>query len=160
ADEFLPSWSPDGTSIVFVSNRDGNPEIYRMQADGSGETRLTNDKSFDSGPDWSPDGTKIVFFSDRTGNSDLYVMNADGSGVTRLTRDRAFFDVDPAWSPDGRKIAYASANHDDQGGFRALLHERRRERPNGAHARQRQRAGSEVVAERNRAPVLERPRPQ
>jgi Tol biopolymer transport system component len=91
--------------IVFQSTRDGNSEIYVMNADGSGQTRLTNNSAWDATPTWSSDGTKIAFVSDRDGNAEIYVMNADGSGQTRLTNN-SVGDVDPAWSPDGTKIAF------------------------------------------------------
>ena len=60
---FLPSWAPSGDKIAFVTNRDGNQEIYVMNADGSGQTRLTTNAAIDTGPAWSPDGTKILFQS-------------------------------------------------------------------------------------------------
>ena len=93
--------------IVFVSDRDGNGEIYVMNADGSGQTRLTNNPATDGDPHWSPDGSKIAFYSDRDGNAEIYVMNADGSGQTRLTNNPTT-DATPDWSPDGSKIAFAS----------------------------------------------------
>jgi Tol biopolymer transport system component len=93
--------------IAFVSNRDGNYEIYIMNADGSGQTRLTNTPAEDRYPSWSPDGRRIAFASDRDGNMEIYVMNADGSGQTRLTNTPAY-DGDPTWSPDGTRIAFAS----------------------------------------------------
>jgi len=82
-----PRYSPDGTKIVFQSNRDGQPEIYIMNSDGSGQTRLTNNPAWDTAPSWSPDGTRILFTSlrDNVMSPSLYVMNADGSGQTRLT---------------------------------------------------------------------------
>ena len=58
-----------------------------MNADGTGQTRLTNNAAFDIEPAWSPDGTKIAFASDRDGNVEIYVMNADGTGQTRLTNN-------------------------------------------------------------------------
>jgi len=77
-----------------------------MNADGSGQTNLTNDPAADLSPAWSPDGTKIAFNSDRGGGAqDIYVMNADGSGMTRLSDDPAE-DARPDWSPDGTKIAF------------------------------------------------------
>ncbi len=103
----VPTWSPDGRRIAFGSDRDGNREIYVMNADGSGVIRLTDNDAIDSGPAWSPDGRRIAFSSTRDGSFEVYVMNADGSGVTRLT-DNDAFDWHPAWSPDGRHIAFDS----------------------------------------------------
>jgi WD40 repeat protein len=82
-----PRYSPDGSKIVFQSSRDGQPEIYVMNSDGSGQTRLTNNPAWDTAPAWSPDGTKILFTSLRDGpmSPALYVMSADGSNQTRLT---------------------------------------------------------------------------
>src|SRR6185503_13314557 len=71
--------------IAFTSNRDGNDEIYVMNADGTGVVRLTNDPAIDQQPAWSPDGSRIAFVSNRGGKFDTYLMNADGTGVTRLT---------------------------------------------------------------------------
>ncbi|TMI56052.1 hypothetical protein E6H18_08185, partial [Candidatus Bathyarchaeota archaeon] len=99
--------------IAFVSDRDGNNEIYTMNPDGTGVTRLTFDTVVshnDLSPAWSPDGTKIAFASDRDGNYEIYTMNADGSGPTRLTIS-VRSDLNPAWSPDGTKIAF-STNRD------------------------------------------------
>ena len=96
--------------IVFVSNRDGNAEIYVMDADGSDQTRLTNnsEQMDDNHPAWSTDGSKIAFVSTRDGyQPEIYVMNADGSNQTRLTYDQAG-DYYPVWSPDGQKIAFVS----------------------------------------------------
>ena len=87
--DFPSEWSPDGSRILFWSDRDGNLEIYAMNADGSGVTRLTNASGRDYVPRWSPDGSRILFVSDRDSNLEIYVMNADGSGVTRLTNDPA-----------------------------------------------------------------------
>jgi subtilisin family serine protease len=82
-----PHYSPDGSKIVFQSTRDGQPEIYVMNSDGTGQTRLTNNPAWDTAPVWSPDGTKILFTSERDGGGtvSLYVMNADGSSPTRVT---------------------------------------------------------------------------
>src|SRR4051812_44668091 len=93
--------------IVFQSNRDGNVEIYTMNNDGTGQTRLTVNGAQDSNPVWSPDGTKIAFTSSRDGNFEVYSMNADGSAQTRLTT-MADDDFQPTWSGDGTKIAFAS----------------------------------------------------
>jgi Tol biopolymer transport system component len=104
---------PTNGKIAFTSNRDGNDEIYVMNADGTGQTNLTNHPGYDSVPEWSPDGTKIAFVSDRSGDTDIYIMNADGSGVTNLTND-ANADVSPSWSPDGKVLFSSdrSGNHE------------------------------------------------
>src|SRR3984893_16616738 len=105
--DIQPEWSPDGSKIVFTSNRDGlfNTEIYVMNANGSGVTRLTFNPAIDDSPDWSPDGMKIVFASNRTGLLDfeIWVENANGANPVRLTNGpRA--SVRPSWSPDGAQI--------------------------------------------------------
>ncbi len=71
--------------IVFVSDRDGNAEIYSCNPDGSNISRLTNNAAMDDEPAWSPDGSHIAFVSDRTGHREIYIMNADGSNVVRRT---------------------------------------------------------------------------
>jgi len=108
-----PAWSPDGTRIAFYSERDGNAEIYVMNADGSGRTRLTTTSADEGYPSWSPDGRTITFDSDRDGNFEIYAMNADGTGVRRLTNHPAR-DVSASWAPDGARIAFMS---DRDGGF-------------------------------------------
>jgi Tol biopolymer transport system component len=91
--------------IAFTSDRDGNGEIYAMNADGSGLTRLTNSPAFDSSPTWSPDGSRIAFGS----GFEIYVMNADGSGLANLTNDPAEEGhLGFAWSPDGSRIVFSS----------------------------------------------------
>ena len=106
--------------IAFASRRDGNYEIYTVNLDGSGLTRLTDHPRVDAEPDWSPDGGKIVFFSARDGiineqgvinNGGLYVMKADGSEVTRVYFDEETDDDLPSyprWSPDGARILFSS----------------------------------------------------
>jgi TolB protein len=111
-----PAWTPDGGRIAFYSERDGNAEIYVMNADGSGVTRLTNTSADEGYPAWSPDGRTISFDSDRTGNFDIFAMNADGSNVRPLTRHPAR-DVSATWSPDGSKIVFMSDR--EPGGFDA-----------------------------------------
>ena len=100
------------TRIAFYSSRDGDLDIYVMNADGSGVTRLTEHPGDDWGPDWSPDGQLIAFTSERDGDLDIYVMNADGSGVTRLT-EHPGDDGGPDWSPDGQLIAFTSERDGD-----------------------------------------------
>jgi Tol biopolymer transport system component len=124
ANDFDPSWSPDGEKIAFASNRDGNYEIYVMNADGSDVIRLTdNDDVLDREPSWSPDGEKIAFVSNRDAIEEpdeigdanaIYSMDADdGSDVTMLTDNDVPLGSHPTWSPDGEKIAFVSFRDGD-----------------------------------------------
>ena len=106
-EDSAPSWSPDSSKIAFMSSRDGNDEIYVMDADGRNPVNLTNHPSWDSSADWSPDGKKIMFFSHREGQSDIYVMDTDGANVVNLTNHPAEDRV-PSWSPRGQWIAFQS----------------------------------------------------
>lgn len=91
-----PRYSPDGSRIVFQSGRDGQSEIYVMNADGTGQTRLTNNPASDTAPAWSPDGSKILFTTlrDDPNKPALYLMNADGGNPTKVTDGS-----DGAWRP-------------------------------------------------------------
>ncbi|HEY6090822.1 MAG TPA: Ig-like domain-containing protein [Gemmatimonadales bacterium] len=107
-----PAFSPDGSRIAFVSQRDGNAEIYVMNADGSGATRLSNDPQADGHPVFTADGQTIVFHSSRTaGKQQIWTINVDGSGTTQLTKDSVSYA--PTVSPDGQTIAYVSARNKD-----------------------------------------------
>lgn len=105
--DYYPKWSPDGSKVIFSSNMEGTLQVYVINADGSNQTRLTNNSSNDFMPVWSPDGKKIVFASDRDNNHEIYVMNADGSNQVRITNN-VYSDAEPAWSPDGNKIVFTS----------------------------------------------------
>jgi uncharacterized repeat protein (TIGR02543 family) len=96
------NWGP--TVIAFTSNRDGNYEIYSMNADGTRQTRLTFNTATDGNPSWSPDRTRIVFTSDADGDNEICVLNSDGS-ITQLTNN-TYDDSFPCWSPDGTRIAF------------------------------------------------------
>ena len=78
-------------------------DVWSINADGTGLTRLTRSPGPDFDATWSPDGTRIAFRSERNGDSEIWLMSADGSRQHRLARG-----LSPAWSPDGSKIAYAS----------------------------------------------------
>ena len=95
---FLSACGPRqvGPRVAFSSDRDGDWEIYVMNADGSGQINLTNEPSSDRLPSCSPDGARIAFTSARDGNSEIYLMNADGSGVTRRTEEPVD-DGGPEW---------------------------------------------------------------
>ena len=85
SDDLAPVWSPDGSKIAFQMQRDGNQEIYVMDADGDPEVNVSNrPASADFDPDWSPDGSKLLFASIGT-ESAIMVMNPDGSGVKRVS---------------------------------------------------------------------------
>ena len=111
-----PTWSPDGTKIAFSRSESSREAIDLVNADGSGQRRLTSVSSdarengyrlsLDS-PAWSPDGKKIAFVRGNDCNaSAIWLMNADGTGVKRLTQRR--IDSAPTWSPDSQRIAFVS----------------------------------------------------
>ena len=107
-----PSWSPDGTQIVFSFGlgrfRGDVKDIYIMDANGANRVNLTQGRhNVNHSPVMSPDGTKIAFTSYRDDNFEIYVMNADGKNSKNLTL-HLDSDTSPTWSPDGRKIAFAS----------------------------------------------------
>ena len=102
-----PSWSPDGKKIAFVSDRDGNNEIYVMDINGANILRLTNSPGDDSSPSWSHDSKWIAFDSDRDGNAEIYLIDVNGANLTNITTQFAL-DSHPSWSPDSAQIAFVS----------------------------------------------------
>ncbi len=104
-------WSPDNKKLAFVSNRDGNDEIYVINVDGSGLTRLTNNAASDTSPSFSPDGTRLVFESNRDGRPQLYTMKSDGTDVKRLTTSNGD-DRKPYWCPSCVERIVFSSNRD------------------------------------------------
>ena len=106
--------------IAFSSERDGNPEIYVMDADGKNQRRLTNNDFPDTDPSWSPDGKRITFVSERNKNiagkrPQIYVMDADGKNQHRLSNE-FFAEWHPSWSLDGKRIAFTSTGAMDVAG--------------------------------------------
>jgi Tol biopolymer transport system component len=103
--DFNPAWSPDGTKLAFQSDRGqtNDWDIYAVNWDGSGLTRLTSGPETDQEPAWSPDGTKIAFLR----NGSIHVMTAGGDSVTPLSF--AGYDSHPSWSPAGSRIVFASS---------------------------------------------------
>ena len=108
-DDNDPDWSPDGTKIAFVSNRNfGVDQIYVMDADGKNQIRLTYGPRRKQDPDWSPDGQKIAFTVHADWKDDWFphiaVMDAGGQNRERFENHA----MQPSWSPDGQKIAFVS----------------------------------------------------
>ncbi len=108
-----PVWSPDGTQIAFVSNRDGgNVDLWLMNADGQNARRLATTPGDDNLGSWSPDGKKIVYSNkDEVGES-LWIIDVASGENTRLTESQDGGDSAPTWSPDGERIAFYSAPTD------------------------------------------------
>ena len=106
----LPDFSPDGSHIVFYSDRSGTAQIYVMNSDGTNQTRLTSNTLVDRGPRFSPDGSRIVFSrgndpNGTNGSSEIFIMNADGSNQIHLTNN-VLDDGGARFSPDGGQIVF------------------------------------------------------
>jgi Tol biopolymer transport system component len=138
ADDSFPQWSPDGTEILFHSNRDRIDnqvqfDIYVMNSNGSNVRRLTDNIDSETGAAWSPDGTQIVYQRKLTDNSEqLFIMDADGSNQQQITFSTAD-SVYPVWSPDGNRIAFHSNRGSGWGIFTMNV--------NGSDVRQVSRSG-------------------
>lgn len=98
ADDFAPSWSPDGKQIAFNNRTDGKPEVWIINEDGTGLKRITFSKGFKSyNPSWSPDGKQIAYYLEKGDSKDqVYVMKADGSDAKSITND-SFNNIFPGW---------------------------------------------------------------
>ena len=101
-----PAWSPDGKQVAFVSERSGGPQVYVMNADGSGARRMTFQGSYNTDPIWSPDGSRIAWVG-RDGRFDVFHAQPDGKGAVRVTQGTGD-NEDPSWSPDGAYLAFSS----------------------------------------------------
>jgi Tol biopolymer transport system component len=107
----FPYFSPDGRWIVFRSGRDGNHEIYLMDADGTNPRRLTHDNARDTMPSFAPNGRQITFTSNRGGDYEIYTLDlqADGQpGELRRITNSPGFDTHPLYSPDGKWLVFTS----------------------------------------------------
>jgi hypothetical protein len=109
--DLAPAWSPDGTRIAFESLRNGDSEIYVMDADGSNPVNLTRNQAEDRAPTWSPDGGRIAFESERGDATDIYTMNADGTDQTRVTFGPGLC-LAPLWERGGSGIVFSRVEGD------------------------------------------------
>lgn len=110
---FWHGWSPDGKTLAYCAERNGNFDIYTIGIEGGAEKRLTETTGLDDGPDYSPDGKYIYFNSYRTGHMQLWRMLADGTQPEQLT-----FDDNSNWfahpSPDNKSIVYIAYTSDEK----------------------------------------------
>ncbi len=111
APSYWHGWSPDGRTLAYCADRNGNFDIYTIPFEGGEETRLTTAEGLDDGPEYSPDGTYIYFNSVRTGRMQIWRMKPDGSGQEQLTFDDAnnWF---PHLSPDGKRFVFITFEKD------------------------------------------------
>ncbi len=108
--DFTPVWSPDGTQIVFVSDRDGDSEIFIRNAGGE-EIQLTHNTADDAHPSWSPSGDHILFTSNAGGEFfQIFTMNPDGSDVQQIGTVPGNNAMHPRYSPDESRIAFMRAS--------------------------------------------------
>jgi Tol biopolymer transport system component len=107
AGDFVPAWSPDGTTIAF-ERENGDQQLWVIDSRGSELRRLTAGRS-DGGPTWSPDGSQIRFTRRTVGRTDFDTVAADGTGLRRLVLGQPN-DASPAWSPDRASIAFVSTD--------------------------------------------------
>jgi Tol biopolymer transport system component len=116
ASEIMADWSPDGSKIAFVSNEDGEYEIYAVDLQAQVTVRLSDSSKFASefpkwspgSPKWSPDGKRIAFVATTalTNTSQIFVMNADGTNIQVMTDHDLYYDDSPVWCPDASCIIF------------------------------------------------------
>lgn len=104
---YLHGWSPDGNTLVFCAERNGEFDVYKIPSAGGTETRLTDTKGLDDGPEYTPDGKFIYFNSVRSGSMQIWRMKPDGSGQEQVTNDD-FNNWFAHISPDGKQIVFIS----------------------------------------------------
>jgi Tol biopolymer transport system component len=109
---YLHGWSPDGKSLVFCGERNGEFDVYKVPAAGGKEVRLTDNKGLDDGPEYTPDGKYIYFNSVRSGTMQIWRMQPDGSGQEQVTND-GFNNWFAHISPDGKWIVFLSFLKED-----------------------------------------------
>src|SRR6478752_4727089 len=102
------AWSPDGKTIVFVSNISGRNNVWLVPSAGGWPTQLTVSDQRQTSPAWSPDGKWIAYISDYDGDEqwDIFFVSPKTGQVVNITKTRAVSEENPTWSPDGRSPAY------------------------------------------------------
>lgn len=112
-----PTWSPDGTTILFASDRNGTVQLYTVKLDGRQLHKITDLPAIRGRSDWSSDGQYIVTYSGEAWKRELYIMNADGSNVRQLTPSGGN-SQGPSFSPDGKWVAFTAYfdNYNDDNG--------------------------------------------
>lgn len=109
-----PNWSPDGKSIVFVSDRSGTPQIYILDLKKNRIKRLTFEGNENTEPAWSPKGDQIAYTSRREGVYQIMVINPDDPlSAKQISSGWGEFES-PTWSPDGKMIAFSRRRNDKQ----------------------------------------------
>jgi TolB protein len=114
APSYWHGWSPDGKTLAYVGERNGNFDIYTIPVTGGTETRITTADGLDDGPDYSPDGRYIYFNSERTGLMQIWRMRPDGSEQEQITSDE-YNNWFPHPSPDGQRLVFLSYEKDVKG---------------------------------------------
>lgn len=110
-----PSWSPDGRTIAFISDRAGTPDVYLLRSNDPRPLRLTDNRAWTQYLSWSPDGRLLLYTSTRDGNIAIFTLDVEcilqrgpGAGCTTRLTSPSIENREPVWSPDGQRIAFTS----------------------------------------------------
>ncbi len=102
-----PSWSPDGSSLAYVSFENKRPEIFIQHLASARRSKVTGFKGINGAPNWSPDGKKLALVLSKDKSADIYIMNVATKKLTRLTKHRSI-DTEPVWTADGASLIFTS----------------------------------------------------